>query len=582
MPSRSYDVAVIGGGHNGLVCAAYLAKAGASVVVLEKNAIAGGAAATEEFHPGYRNSVAAYTVSLLHPKVIQDLELPKHGLRIVERTSANLWPLGASAPGHLAPPYLLLGHGQAERQRAIAAFSSRDAERLPAYEAALERAARVLRDLALTTPPNAGSGLPSLLRSAGPLAHRLRRLPLDDQRLIADLMTRSVADFLDLWFESDVVKAAFAFDGIVGAYASPTLPGTAYVLLHHSFGEVNGRTGVWGHAIGGMGAITQAMARAGEAAGVVIRTDAMVAEVLVEGGRAAGVRLASGEAVRTRVVAANVGAKLLFRDLVPAGAAEPALRDRILAIRTGSGSFRMNVALTELPDFTCLPSNPDGSPGAHHGSGIVIGPSLAYLDRAYTDARHSGWSLEPIVELVIPSTLDQTLAPAGRHVASLFVQHVAPRLEEIDPAGADLDMRAKSRFRPASPTGSERSTPAPRRSWSEPAEKEAFADLVIDTVTRYAPNFRTSIIGRQVLSPLDLEQRFGMLDGDICHGQLALDQLFSLRPVLGHADYRMPVPGLYLCGAGAHPGGGISGLPGHNAAREILRDMRRDPPWMRG
>ena len=589
MPTRSFDVAIIGGGHNGLVCAAYLAKGGASVVVLEKNAVIGGAALTEEFHPGFRNSVAAYTVSLLNPKVIRDLDLAAHGLRIIERPAANFWPiqqaqsvagsdpwsgtsavdrsgnyqgsdLNPSPPGltPATPPYLLMPYGLANRQRAIARFSPRDAERLPAYDAALERAANVLRDLVLATPPNAGSGLAELLRSA-PIARRLAKLPLDDQRLVADLFTKSAADYLDRWFESDVVKASFAFDGIVGAFASPHTPGTAYVLLHHCFGEINGKAGVWGHAVGGMGAITQAMARAAIAAGVVIRTEAPVAETLIDGDRACGVRLASGETIRTRAVAANIGPKLLFRDLVPADAVAPELRERFLAIKTGSGTFRMNVALSELPDFACLPSPQDGSAGAHHGSGIVIGPTIGYLDRAYLDARIHGWSQAPVVELLIPSTLDSTLAPPGRHVASLFVQHVAPRLDGFTVAGA--------------------ATP---RSWSDPREKEAFADIVIDTVTRYAPNFRSSVIARQVLSPLDIERRFGMIDGDIFHGQLSLDQLFSLRPVLGHASYRMPVKGLYLCGSGAHPGGGVTGAPGHNAAREIARDLKRDPPWLRG
>ncbi len=573
MPHRSYDVAVIGGGHNGLVCAAYLAKAGASVVVLEKNPHVGGAALTEEFHPGFRNSVAAYTVSLLNPKVAADLDLAAHGLRIIERPAANFWPVDDTR--HLLMPY-----GLAARQKAISRFSSRDAERLPAYDAALERAANVIRDLVLTTPPNVGSGLSELIRSA-PLAHRLHKLPLDDQRLLADLFTKSASDYLDRWFESDVVKASFAFDGIVGAFASPHTPGTAYVLLHHCFGEVNGKPGVWGHAVGGMGAITQAMARAAEAAGVVIRCDTAVCEVLIEGDRAAGVRLADGETIRTRTVAANIGPKLLFRDLVPHDAIEPDLRRRFLGIKTGSGTFRINVALSELPDFTCLPSSSHGSAGSHHGSGIVIGPTIGYLDRAFTDARMLGWSLEPVVEMLIPSTLDETLAPAGQHVASLFVQHVVPRLEDVDPYAADIDMRLKNRFRPIA-RAAVASGSTTKRSWTDPREKEAFADLVIDTVTRHAPNFATSVLGRQSLSPFDLEQRFGMIDGDIFHGQLSLDQLFSLRPVLGHANYRMPVPGLYLCGSGAHPGGGVTGAPGHNAAREIARDLKRDPPWLRG
>ncbi len=555
MPTAPFDVAIIGGGHNGLVCAAYLAKAGVSVVVLEKNAVVGGAALTEEFHPGFCNSVAAYTVSLLNPKVIRDLDLPRHGLRIVERPAANFWPL----PLGSTPSYLLMPNGLASRQRAIAPFSVRDSERLPAYDAALERAAAVLRELVLTPPPNAGGGFLEMLRSA-PLAHRISKLDIKDQRVLADLFTKSAADYLDRWFESNLVKAAFAFDGIVGAYASPHTPGTAYLLLHHNFGEVNGKPGLWGHAIGGMGAITQAMARAAESFGAVIRTNADVAEVVIEGERASGVRLVSGEAIRARAVAANIGPKLLFRDLVPADAVEPALRARFVSIKTGSGTFRMNVALSELPDFACLPNAPDGTAGAHHGSGIVIGPSIDYLDRAFIDARLHGWSKAPMIEVLIPSTLDDTLTPPGQHVASLFVQHVAPRLDGygVSPSGSDT-----------------------MRSWADPRESECFANLAIDTVTQYAPNFRASVIARQVLSPLDLETRFGMIDGDISHGQLSLDQLFSLRPVLGHASYRMPVKGLYLCGAGAHPGGGVTGAPGHNAAREIIRDLKREPPWLR-
>ncbi|MGE0627534.1 MAG: phytoene desaturase family protein [Hyphomicrobiaceae bacterium] len=539
MPHTSYDVAIIGGGHNGLVCAAYLARAGASVIVLEKNASVGGAAITEEFHPGFRNSVASYTVSLLNPKVITDLGLHRHGLKIVERPAANFWPVDDRR-------YLLMRHGQAARQNAIANFSKRDAERLPAYDAALERATSVLRALVLETPPNAGGGLMELARSAR-IGRRLSQLGLDDQRLLADLFTKSAADYLDRWFESDVVKAAFAFDGIVGAYASPYTPGTAYVLLHHCFGEVNGKAGVWGHAIGGMGAITAAMASAAREAGAVIRTEAAVAEVLIDGDRAAGVRLATGETIRTLMVAANVGPKLLFRDLVPADAVEPDVRDRLTSFKTGSGTFRMNVALSELPDFTCLPGK---TAADHHGSGIVIGPSLAYLERAFIDARVEGWSKNPVVEMVISSTLDPALAPPGAHVASLFVQHVAPRLPEP-------------------------------RSWEDAAERQAFADVVIGTVTRHAPNFRSSIIAMQALSPLDLEHRFGMIDGDIFHGQLSLDQLYSLRPVMGHANYRMPVKGLYLAGSGAHPGGGVTGVPGHNAAREIIRDLKKQPPWLR-
>ena len=530
--SQAFDVVIIGGGHNGLTCAAYLAAAGLTTVVLEQNAIVGGAAVTEEFHPGFRNSVAAYTVSLLNPKVIADLELEKHGLAIVERPAANFWPVDATR-------FLLMRGSIAERQAAVARFSARDAARLPAYEAALARAADVLRDLALRTPPNAGGGIVELIKGAG-IGRRVLALDLADKRLLLDLFTQSAADFLEGWFESDVVKGALAFDGIVGSYAAPSTPGTAYVLLHHCFGEVNGRRGAWGHALGGMGSITQAMAASAKARGAAIRTEARVARLLTKNGSAQGVVLASGEEIGARAVAANVPPKLLFRDLVPAEAVAPDVREPFLAIKSGSGTFRMNVALAELPCFTCRPGTQAQD---HHGSGIVIGPTLDYLERAYLDARARGWSSEPVVEILIPSTLDPTLAPPGRHVASLFVQHVAPHL----PAG---------------------------RSWQDEREKEAFADLVIDTVNRHAPNFKAAVIARQVLSPLDLELRFGMIDGDIFHGALSLNQLFSARPVLGYADYRLPLPGLYLCGAGAHPGGGVTGVPGHNAAREIVRDFK--------
>jgi phytoene dehydrogenase-like protein len=530
--SGAMDVVIIGAGHNGLTCAAYLAKAGLKVVVLEQNHVVGGAAVTEEFHPGFRNSVAAYTVSLLNPKVIADLELAKEGLQIVERPAANFWPVDDQR-------YLLMRGDLAERQAAIAQFSVRDAERLPQYDAMLERAADVLRDLVLTTPPNAGGGVAELIRG-GMLGRRMVRLGIDEQRTLLDLFTRSAADFLDGWFESDVVKGAFAFDGIVGNYAAPSTPGTAYVLLHHCFGEVNGKRGAWGHAVGGMGAITRAMESAATRRGVEIRTGAKVQEILTADGVATGVVLRGGEEIFARAVVSNVGPKLLFRDLVPASAVAPETRSLFAGMKTGSGTFRMNVALSELPDFT-------GRPGTntqdHHGAGIVIGPTLGYLERAYLDARLTGWSREPVVEMLIPSTLDATLAPPGKHVASLFVQHVAPHL----------------------PDG---------RSWADTHEKEAFADLVIDTVTRHAPNFERSVLAAQILSPLDIEQRFGMVDGDIFHGALSLDQLFSARPRLGYADYRMPLDGLYLCGAGAHPGGGVTGAPGHNAAREIIRDFK--------
>lgn len=532
MALKRYDVAIIGGGHNGLTCAAYLAGAGLSVIVLEKNAVVGGAAVTEEFHPGFRNSVASYTVSLLNAKVVHDLDLASHGLRIVERPVANFWPVDDRRG-------LLMPYGADARRKAIAEFSARDAERLDAYDAAIEDAAQLLRDLLLKTPPNAGGGIGALIKAAG-LGRRVVGRDLERQRNLVDLFTKSASEILSRWFENDIVRGAFGFDGIVGAFAPPSQPGTGYVLLHHCFGEVGGKPGVWGHAVGGMGAISNAIRDAAVARGAEIRTDARVASISVRKDRANGVVLDDGSEVSARIVVANTPPKLLVRDLLPPDALEPDLRDRFLAIRSGSGTFRMNVALSELPDFTCRPGR---ETAPHHGGGIIIGPGLDYLERAYLDARTDGWSKAPIVEMLIPSVLDDTLAPPGQHVASLFVQHVSPTLPG-------------------------------NRSWSDPAERARFADLVIETVTRHAPNFRDSIIARQCLSPLDLEQRFGLIDGDIFHGQLGLDQMFSMRPILGFADYRLPVPGLYLCGSGAHPGGGVTGVPGHNAAREILKDFR--------
>ena len=520
--TKRYDAIIIGAGHNGLVCAFYLARAGLSVRVVERRPVVGGAAVTEEFHPGFRNSVASYTVSLLQPKVIADMGLAGRGYRVIERPISNFLPL----PGG---DYLKLGGGLARTQAEFARFSARDAERLPDYYATLERVAAQLRRLALVTPPNAGGGLRGLI-AAAQAGWPLARLDVEEQRDLADLFLKSASAFLTRWFESAPVQAAFGFDAVVGNYASPDTPGSAYVLLHHVFGEVNGKQGAWGHVVGGMGAITQAMAAACRDAGVEISVDTPVARVLVDGNRVAGVRLAGGEEIAAPVVAANVGPKLLFERLMDPADVPDAFLSRIRQFRAGSGTFRMNVALSALPRFTSLPE-----PGEHHQAGIVIAPSLAYMDRAFLDAKLHGWSRAPIVEMLIPSTVDDSLAPPGRHVASLFCQQFAP----------DHD-------------------------WTAAAEAAA-ADTIIDTVEAHAPGFRSLILGRQILSPRGLEETFGLVGGDIMHGHMTLDQLFAMRPILGHADYRGPVRGLFLCGAGTHPGGGVTGAPGHNAAREILR-----------
>ena len=528
------DVVIVGGGHNGLVCATYLAKAGLKVTVLERRHVVGGAAVTEEFHPGFRNSVAAYTVSLLNPKIIRDLDLAGHGLRVVERGLSNFLPLEDGR-------HLKIGNGKTYEE--VAKFSRRDADRLDAYARQLEAVGDVLRDLVLQTPPNLPGGgwlaaLPELLK-AGKLGRRLTRLDIDQQRELLDLLAKSAGDYLDGWFESDPIKAAYGFDGIVGNFASPYQAGSAYVLLHHTFGEVNGKKGVWGHAIGGMGAISQAIARAAEAAGVEIRIDSPVAEIPIEHGRAVGAVTTKGDIVRGTAVVSNLNPKLLYRDLIDPAVLPPVFLKRIGNWRCGSGTFRMNVALSELPDFTALPGRERAE---HHTSGIIMAPSLAYMEDAYIDARRTGWSKRPIVELLIPSTLDDSLAPPGAHVASLFCQHVAPEL----------------------PDGS---------SWDD--HRDTVADLMIETVNGFAPNFKASVIARQINSPLDLERTFGLIGGDIFHGALDLNQIFSARPMLGHADYRGPLPGLYMCGAGTHPGGGVTGAPGHNAAQEILIDFRK-------
>jgi len=527
MARTEADVVVLGGGHNGLVCAFYLAKAGLKVTVLERRAVVGGAAVTEEFHPGFRNSTASYTVSLLNPKVIADMDLARHGLTVVERRASNFLPFDDGR-------YLLTGEGRTRAE--VAKFSARDAERLPEYERRLEVVASILRDWILKAPPNLSEGgwlaqLPEMASAAG-LGRQALALDTEGRRDLLDLFAKSAGDWLDGWFESDPIKALFGFDSVVGNYASPYTPGSAYVLLHHVFGEVNGKRGVWGHAIGGMGAITQAMAKACAGMGVDVRLETAVAGVLTEKGRAVGAVTEAGDVVRARAVVSNLHPRLLFERLVDDAVVPADFRERIGNYQSGSGTFRMNVALSKLPEFTAMPGQ-----GDHLTAGIIIAPTLAYMDRAHASARLKGWSDEPIVEMLIPSTLDDSLAPEGRHVASLFCQHVAPDLAD--------------------------------------EHRDRVADLMIETVDRHAPGFKASVLGRLALGPRDLERRFGLVSGDIFHGRLTLDQLFSARPVLGHADHRMPVPGLYLCGSGAHPGGGVTGAPGHNAARAVLKDLRR-------
>jgi phytoene dehydrogenase-like protein len=534
----SYDVVVIGAGHNGLTCAGYLARAGLSVKVVERRAVVGGAAVTEEFHPGFRNSVCSYVVSLLHPKVIRELELARFGLEILDRSAGSF---SALAEGR----HLLVSRDPATARREIAKFSAKDAEAYTAYDREITQMAAVMRDLVLEAPPNLGGGLKDLW-GALKLGNRLRKLDRRGQAALAEIMTMSVGDYLDRWFESEPIKGVFGFEGIIGNMVSPYHPGTAFVLLHHAFGEVNGRIGAWGHAKGGMGAITQAMAKSAESRGVAIEVSAPVREVILEGGtdtqRATGVVLEDGRTIRARAVAANTNPKLLYLSLLDPAVLPEDFRRRMEGWRCRSGTFRMNLALSELPRFASLDGTDDES--MLNGT-IDIAPSLAYLEQAYDDAKTGGWARRPVVSMCLPSLLDDTLAPPGRHVMSLFCQHFHPEL-----SGG--------------------------RSWDD--VRDEVADMIVHTVEGYAPNFKRSVVGRQVLSPLDLERDFGLVGGDIFHGALHLDQIYSLRPAAGYADYRSPVKNLYLCGSGAHPGGGVSGLPGHHAARALIKDLKGGRP----
>lgn len=520
-----YNAIVIGAGHNGLTCAYYLAKRGMKVAVLEAAATVGGAAVTDEFLPGFRNSAASYTVSLLQPKVIRDMDLTRHGLSVVLRKTDNFLPGEGD--------YLLSGRGGLTRKE-IARHHRPDAQAYDRYHAELETVVRLLKKWLLRAPPNVGrkvSAIPKLLS----LGRDLAGLSLAETRIVHDFAVRSASDILERHFRGDLTKALFGFDGIVGNFASPESPGTAYVLLHHLFGEAAGVPGAWGHAIGGMGSITQAMARACREAGVDIVLNTPVEEIIVNRDRASGV-VAGGKAWQSEMIVAGVNPRLLFDRLIPEGAVDADVASRMHGWKCESATFRMNVALSQLPSFSVLPKK-----GNHLTAGIIMAPSLDYMHNAYLGAATEGWSQKPIIEMLIPSTLDSTLAPKGKHVASLFCQHFR------------FDL-------------------GPGRNWDQ--ERETAADQIIATVDAHAPGFAASVIGRQIHSPLDLERRFGLIGGDIFHGKMGLDQLFSARPMIGAADYRMPLKGLYLCGSGAHPGGGVTGAPGHNAARAILSDRK--------
>lgn len=537
-----YDALIIGAGHNGLVCAAYLARAGKRVLVLERQGVAGGAAVTDEIAPGYKVSTASYLVSLLLPEIERDLELKRHGYKVLGRNPSSFTPLPDGR-------HLLLGPDEAFNRAQIAKFSRRDAEAYPRYEAWLTRVAECIEPL-LDEPPADLLPLPAHWRRRS-LWQRLRELGRGNRLYRAlrgmgaelpqsiELITGAARPILDRWFESDALKATLATDAVIGTHAPISAPGTGYVLLHHVMGVAGGARGVWGYVEGGMGALSQAMARAAREGGVEIRLNAEVAEVITQGGRATGVRLASGETFSAPLIASNATAQVTFGQLLAQATLPQPFREAVARIDYSSASMKINLAVSELPDFSCLPGKSEVGP-QHRGT-IHISPTLEYLERAYDDAKYGRPSREPVLELTIPTSVDRTLAPPGHHIVQLFVQYAPYRL-----------------------------APEVQGGWDTIGQ--AFAERCIDIATLYAPNFRASVLHRQVLTPLDLERRFRLTGGNIFQGAMPLHQLFGFRPVPGWSDYRTPLRGLYLCGAAAHPGGGVSGAPGRNCAREMLRD----------
>lgn len=523
------DAVIIGGGHNGLVTAAYLARAGRSVLVLERRELVGGCAVTEEVWPGYRVSTGAYLSSLLQDRIVRELELKRFGYHVEPKEPPFFSPFPDGR-------YLFMWQ-DAERTRGeIAKFSRRDAARFAEYEEHVERLAIVAESLLLETPP---AFPPSSLFELGDylkLAGRLRGLPAKDVYALVRIFTQSAADFLDDWFESPEVKVTLATDGVIGANGGPRSPGTAYVLLHHCMGGVGGRRGVWGFVRGGMGMVAESMAASARSRGAQIRTNAPVDRVLVQNGRAVGVVLQGGEEIRAKVVVSNLDPKLTFLKLTDRADLPDDFVAQVERFRCEGTSCKINLALNGLPDFRCLP----GTPGPQHRATMHLCPDIDYVERAWDDAKYGRPSERPLLEMTVPTMYDSSLAPPGKHVMGIFLQYAPYTLK----GGA---------------------------TWDE--LREPFADRVLNLIAEYAPNIREIVEHRQVLTPLDLERRFGITGGNIFHGEMSLDQMFVMRPVPGWARYRTPVDRLYMCGSGTHPGGGVMGAPGYNAAREILKDL---------
>lgn len=537
---KKFDCLIIGGGHNGLVAAAYLAKAGKSVCVLEARHVLGGCATTEELWPGYKVSTAAYVISLFLPQIIRELGLKQHGLNILPRNPSSYTPL-------LDGRSLLLGPDRASNCEQIRRFSDKDAEAFPRYESLLERVAAVLEPVLAKAAPNP-LPLPKEFRKLG-IGERLR----DTGRLwelyqamselggdlpeAIELLTGAARPILERWFDAEVLRATLATDAVIGAFAAPSAPGTAYVLLHHVMGTAGGARGVWGYVQGGMGALSNAIAAAAEERGTVIRRESPVKRILVDRGRVFGVQLADDTILEAGVIASSVDAHVTFERLCSPSDLPEEFRRAVSRIDYSSASLKINLALSEPPNFRADPST---GIAPHHRGTMHISPTLDYIEKAFDDAKYGWPSTEPVLEITMPTSVDDTIAPPGKHLVSMFIQYAPYKLAQA--------------------------------SWDE--IKEDFADRCIELLARYAPNVPAAIEHRQVLSPLDLERTFGITGGNIMQGAMHLHQLFFLRPVAGWADHRTPIRGLYLCGAASHPGGGVMGAPGKNAAEEILRDHR--------
>jgi phytoene dehydrogenase-like protein len=526
--TQHYDVIVIGGGHNGLVNAAYLARAGKKVLVLERRHLLGGAAVTEEIIPGFLFSECSYVVSLLRPEIIRELDLPRHGLEIL--------PLDGTFSPMPDGNHLWRMNDHAKSIREIRRHSRVDAEAYDEFSKMMTPMCRFVKPMLSMVPPDPTTLNPRDLKQLHFLMQRFRELSSDERYTLIQLMTMSSADFLDQWFETDVLKATMSASGIIGTFLGIRSPGTAYVLLHHYMGEIDGAFRSWGFSRGGTGAISNAIAAAAREAGVEIRTKAPVGKILVKEGRAAGVVLQSGEEITANVISSSVDPHLTFEKFLEPAELPADFLEGVRRYKFRGSSGKVNIALDALPEFKSLPGD-----GAHLRGAISISPSMEYMERAYDDAKYGHYSRRPYIDMVIPSLTDPSVAPPGKHVLSCFVQYAPYKLAE--------------------------------GTWDD--QREAFGDNVIDTISEYAPNIKDIIVGRQILTPLDLEREFGLTQGNIFQGELSLEQLFFLRPVAGWAYYRTPVDNLYMCGSATHPGGGIMGANGRIASQVILKEWKK-------